>query len=160
MITAEAPEVYGYTIFCDDIRAEVGGKFTYVGAYSGNMFVQGEFPLTIPKFALGVVYMQRHDKIILPVKFWVFFPGDDEDKPSMQVEAPPEATQQIAIAAAQQKMDYATAYMHFGIANLVIREPGTMKVRAVRGDELIRLGALQILRAPTPEGSTPPPSSV
>ena len=59
MITDNSPEAYGYTIFCDDIRAEVGGKLTYVGSYSGTMLVHGSFPTIVPKLALGIVYCRR-----------------------------------------------------------------------------------------------------
>ena len=62
MITDDSPEAYGYTIFCDDIRAEVGGKLTYVGSYSGTMLVHGSFPTIVPKLALGMVYLQRRDR--------------------------------------------------------------------------------------------------
>lgn len=41
------------TIFCDDIRQEVGGKLTYVGAYSGSMLAE-QFPIALPKFCIAV----------------------------------------------------------------------------------------------------------
>ncbi|NLM16742.1 MAG: hypothetical protein GX221_03365 [Candidatus Riflebacteria bacterium] len=40
-----------YMIFCEDIRHEVGGKFTLVGVISNNLWTQ-EFPLVIPKLCL------------------------------------------------------------------------------------------------------------
>lgn len=36
------------TIFCDDVRHEVGGKMTYVGVYGTTMYVR-EFPLNLPQ---------------------------------------------------------------------------------------------------------------
>lgn len=42
-----------HTIFCDDIRHEVSGKLTYVGVYSGKMFVPA-FPTTLPKLCLAL----------------------------------------------------------------------------------------------------------
>ena len=44
---------YVLTIFCDDIRHEVGGKFSYIGVYSGQMFVPS-FPITLPKLCLAM----------------------------------------------------------------------------------------------------------
>ncbi len=41
------------TIFCDDIRHEVGGKLSYIGVYSGQMFVPS-FPITLPKLCLAL----------------------------------------------------------------------------------------------------------
>jgi hypothetical protein len=41
------------TLFCDDIRHEVGGKLSYIGVYSGGLFVPA-FPVTLPKLCLSV----------------------------------------------------------------------------------------------------------
>jgi hypothetical protein len=168
MITADAPEAYGYTIFCDDIRAEVGGKLTYVGCYAGTMFAP-TFPITLPKFCLGIVYMQQNDKIVLPIKIWVFLPGDDEDKPSIQAEGSPEddiaaaraaREARVALGGSTEELGYATVYSQFAVAGFVLKQPGVIRVRAVRGDQLIRLGSLEVLRT-TPGTSPPatPPSS-
>jgi hypothetical protein len=154
MKIADAPEAYGYTIFCDDIRAEVGGKLTYVGCYAGTMFLP-TFPFTMPKFCLGIVYMQRHGKVITPLKIWIFLPGDEEDKPSIHAESPEQpvaaldATRDARIAlGGTEERGYVTAYLQFGLMNLELKQPGVVRVRAVRGDHLIRLGALEVLRAP------------
>jgi hypothetical protein len=40
------------TLFCDDIRHEVGGKLSYIGVYSGGLFVRA-FPVTLPKLCLA-----------------------------------------------------------------------------------------------------------
>ena len=44
---------YVNTIFCDDIRHEVGNKFSYMGVYSVDMFVPG-FPVVLPKLCLAL----------------------------------------------------------------------------------------------------------
>lgn len=41
------------TLYCDDIRQEVGGKLTYVGAYAGSLLVSS-FPAVLPKFCVAV----------------------------------------------------------------------------------------------------------
>lgn len=41
------------TVFCDDIRQEIGGKLSYIGVYSGNMLVS-EFPAVLPKLCLAL----------------------------------------------------------------------------------------------------------
>src|SRR3990172_3366402 len=42
-----------FTIFCDDIRQEIGGKLSYIGVYGGQMFVPS-FPITLPKLCLAM----------------------------------------------------------------------------------------------------------
>jgi hypothetical protein len=41
------------TIFCDDIRHELGGKVSYIGVYSGRLFLP-TFPLALPKLCLAM----------------------------------------------------------------------------------------------------------
>jgi hypothetical protein len=41
------------TVFCDDIRQEVGGKLSLIGVYSGGLLVSA-FPVTLPKLCLFV----------------------------------------------------------------------------------------------------------
>ena len=41
------------TIFCDDIRNEMGGKLSYIGVYSGRLIVS-KFPVTLPKLCLAL----------------------------------------------------------------------------------------------------------
>lgn len=42
-----------HTIFCDDIRHEINGKVSYIGVYSGLMFVP-QFPISLPKLCLAL----------------------------------------------------------------------------------------------------------
>lgn len=44
---------YLQTIFCDDIRHEVAGKLSYIGAYGPRLFVPS-FPITLPKLCLAI----------------------------------------------------------------------------------------------------------
>jgi len=41
------------TLFCDDIRHEMGGKLSFIGAYSGELLVPA-FPARLPKLCLFV----------------------------------------------------------------------------------------------------------
>ena len=41
-----------FTTFCDDIRQEIGGKLSYMGVYSSDLYVGG-FPITLPKFCVA-----------------------------------------------------------------------------------------------------------
>jgi hypothetical protein len=43
---------HGYSIFCDDIRNEVGGKLSFIGCYNAVMFVPSQFPCLLPKFCV------------------------------------------------------------------------------------------------------------
>jgi hypothetical protein len=153
MIVADSPDVYGYTIFCDDIRVEVGGKLTYVGAYQGTMVVQGTFPLLLPKFAMHFVYMQRRPNIVPPTKIIVVTPGTTEEDPAIGIEIPEAAALQAitnseTLAGIGTETAYAAMQGPIMLTNFVIAEPGIVKVRAIRGDQFIRLGSLRVLQDP------------
>jgi len=160
MITADSPDVYGYTIFCDDIRVEVGGKLTYVGTYTGTLFIQSAFPALLHKIAMSIVYMQRHTIFVPSAKFQIFLPGTPEDTP-MTLDLPEEAVQDaITTARAMAKNaigenSYATLAAQLSLTNLVIQEPGLIRVRVVREDQLIKLGALQVKQHPNFQDSKP-----
>jgi hypothetical protein len=165
MKTSEGPDVFGYTVFCDDIRIELGGKVTFVGAYTAQMFVHGTFPATLPKFALGVFYSQKKSAAIWPTKIWAFMPGDSEEKPSFEMVGPEDEETRLfggaQIARASMGLDEGQYFANFFpivLANLVLPRPGQIKVRAVRGDELFRLGALEILQSPGITNQPPVPT--
>ena len=157
----DPPDAWGYTIFCDDIRVEIGNKLTYVGTYSGQLLIHGSFPSTIPKLCLGIVYYQRLSKGVLPVRINVFMPNDPDEKPSFQAEMPPEAAQhavedaqELASREGPQAAAFVTAYMQVAFTPATITQPGLVRVRAIRGDELIRLGTLDV--RPAADVASPP----
>src|SRR5208282_5784869 len=55
-------------IFCDDIRQEVGNKLSYMGCYTGQMFVQA-FPLALPKVCVAMHAVTPADNPFKQIKF-------------------------------------------------------------------------------------------
>lgn len=49
------------TIFCDDVRHELGGKLSYIGDYSGVLLVPA-FPVTLPKLCLVIKVLTPAEK--------------------------------------------------------------------------------------------------
>jgi len=49
------------TVFCDDIRHELGGKLSYIGVYSGMLFVP-TFPATLSKLCLAMNVLTPADR--------------------------------------------------------------------------------------------------
>lgn len=49
------------TVFCDDVRHELGGKLSYIGVYSGMLFVQ-TFPATLSKLCLAMNVLTPADR--------------------------------------------------------------------------------------------------
>jgi hypothetical protein len=149
----DAPDIFGYTIFCDDIRQETGGLVSLVGVYRARMFVHGTFPIAIPKFGFAISYFQRRELVLPgPVRIQIALPGDADEKPSIETEIPAD-TAEKALAEALQfatsvgtEPNFASVHANFTLAPLLFNCPGLIRVRAVRGDELVRLGSLRVLQ--------------
>ena len=45
---------YAHALYCDDIRQEIGGKTSYIGAYRSDLVVAGEPPAIRPQLCVGV----------------------------------------------------------------------------------------------------------
>jgi hypothetical protein len=121
------------------------------------------FPFVLPRLGIAINYLQRPSVFLAPLKFVVFLPSDPDDKPSIVAELPEQATTEALANAEKRKsvsMDpsntYASVYLNFNFAMLPITKSGSLKVRAVRENNLFRLGSLKIetppISAPAFEG--------
>jgi hypothetical protein len=63
------------TLFCDDIRHEIGGKLSLIGVYSAVLLVR-EFPVTLPKLCLSIKLVTPADSPIQTLTLRVL--RDDE----------------------------------------------------------------------------------
>jgi hypothetical protein len=155
----DTPEIYGYTIFCDDMRQEVGGKNSFIGCYNSIIFIHTPFPASLPKFCFCVTLNQRREILDPNIELKIFMPGDIDDSPSFQgVWSEPSpgfvAHQTARAVEGLPAADQRTVSMQAVLitAPLVIKEAGMIKVRAMRQGELIRLGSIRVVQAPQQDG--------
>jgi len=147
IVSKETPS--GETIFCDDIRMEVGNKTSYIGIYSGSINLDKPPPTQLAKFALAIYYSERPGESTDPVRLAIFLPGDTNDAPTVNAELPVEQMRSRPAPSMMEFDDPAiTVMMHVVIAPLRINEEGLIKVRAYRGDLEIKLGAIHVLSKP------------
>jgi hypothetical protein len=136
---------YGYTVFCDDIRQEVGGKITFVGTYRQALIVHGTFPITLPKFAMAIHYLEKTSETPEKVDLKVFFPGDADDAPSISGELSlAEASKGVPDAEKNNPKRVSTFTTQIVIAPFELKASGSIKVRIKRGDQIIRVGRLRV----------------
>lgn len=148
---------YGYTLFCDDLRTEVGNKYSLMGMYTGALHIQGQLPALLPKFVMIISYFERPNESTEPVEIRVFLPGDDESTPSFKTEIPRESlkSDNSQIELEEPTPDRLISTRIFApISPLHIKKEGRIKVRAYRGDLEVRLGTL-LIKALPPEGASP-----
>jgi hypothetical protein len=150
---------YGYSIFCDDIRKESGGKLSFIGCYNGVIFVSSQFPLSLPRFCIHLHIFSPSTMPFSSIVARCYTPGEDRPIFEQPIE-PPEQTQQRELVAHLEKEAAAPLYIVAGtsliFSPLEIRGPGLIRVRAVidGADEEMRLGSLRI-EAMRPETRSP-----
>jgi hypothetical protein len=141
---------FGDVTFCDDIRNEVGGKITLVGVYPHVMYVHSDFPATLPKLGLLIKYSERLDAPRENVELMVFLPGELEPtvRGTLPIQELTTSSDTSEFEAPESELPH---YAHVGVqvvfSPLLLKQQGSIIVRAVRAGEEIRLGRLSILRA-------------
>jgi hypothetical protein len=149
------PSAFGSTIFCDDIRQEVDGKLMILGAYGSDMNINAEFPVSLPKFCALVTYNERVGAVSDPASLLLFMPGDDEDNPTIRADIPIEQARADAPHRLVKREDYPETpdpvivfRAPIVMSPCIIRSTGVVRIRMRLGDRYVKLGALQVNRAP------------
>lgn len=164
----DTPDVFGSTIFCDDIRQESNGKFLLIGVYQGVILMNVAFPVKIPRLALVVSVSQKVDKFHPHMVLHIFLPGDSDEKASLTAEfGENEAGALLKHADANADAmglpvgdrHYTTAHMNLQWDGLEIKQPGSIKVRVDIGGKRYKLGTIQVRPNPQIPQQTPPPSA-
>jgi hypothetical protein len=138
------PTPYGYTIFCDDIRFEQENKITLVGIYAGEMIFSSPFPVMIPKLGLSVRYFEKPGESSEPVLMEVYFPGDNDDTPTMKAEIPYKEMRERSLTPIEGMDTRLGTGMNTVISPVPLKQEGYIKVRIRRGSDVIRVGSLRI----------------
>lgn len=146
MAEIRASTPFGRTIFCDDIRQEVGGKITIIGVYSGVMFVLGEAPYHLPKFCFLVEYAEGKNANSPPIALQIFLPGDDEEQPSFSFDLPTPPNE-IENDPFVEEPSYIGMRIPVVLSPFEVPSEGVIKVRMKRGDDYISLGSLAVRTA-------------
>lgn len=164
-MTEEVPlaKAYGNVVFCDDIRVEEGGKFSFMGVYTNAIIVHSEFPVTLPKFGIFITYIEQYGQMEGDLSLRVYLPGDPDDKPSMVGDTIPASFREFTklpdpdseFPIDKPVKQYRSPLL---LAPFTLRQKGFIKVRALVGNELVRLGAIKVDQA-LPAQPSPPEGS-
>jgi hypothetical protein len=137
------PTSSGYTIFCDDIRREDNGKYFFIGVYFGEMIISPKLPIVLPTFVAFVNYRVSPGETAAPVVAKLFVPGSDEAIAAVDVPIG-EMTQSAAPIVGEDTSATISTLIPIRLSPFVVEQEGLIKVRAYRGGEEIRLGALRV----------------
>ena len=142
---------YGYSIFCDDIRNEAGGKLSFIGCYNGVIFISGQFPLVLPKLCVHTHVFSPASKPFNSIVVRCYLPGDDTPFSEEAIKTPRRSEQSELVANLKTNTDaplFIVAATSLVFTPLELKSAGLLRVRALidAGQEL-RLGSLRIERA-------------
>jgi len=135
---------YVQTLFCDDIRHELGGKLSYIGVYSGGLFVTS-FPITLPKLCLSVQVVTPGEKPMDSLTLRVL--KDEEVLQEIVVdEAQLSAASVIPEEMTDDERNERLQLAHFMLvfSPIQFEAPCVLRVRALTGDEELHGVALKV----------------
>lgn len=135
---------WGFSLFCDDIRPEIGGKYSLMGVYQADILFPSPAPFSVPKFGILVKYYETIDSRTDDLSLRVYLPGDQKDAPTLTMPVPrPEiGPRPPDLEEDQERIFAATVPIMF--APLIVTKEGYIKVRMFRGDIVTNLGSLKV----------------
>ena len=139
---------FGYSIFCDDIRLEVGNKTSLIGIYSGVLGFEGsEFPITIPKLCIVVTWCQDTSDEVHPVTLKIIYEKENgEEQPLLEGELAVAGFKNVTrISESASRL---TAQAQAVISPITFEAAGSIKVRAYYNSEEFKLGRLHVIQGP------------
>jgi hypothetical protein len=159
----------GHATFCDDIRQEDNGKHLLIGVYNSVMYVP-QFPFVALKMCFRIRYVERPNDASQPVQFRIFLPGAKPDNPALTWDIPTENRPVPSEQELQAQVEWLQSLSGEGwetpeptyvqmynltLTPLIISQEGAIRVRAYRGDDVIRIGSMLVRTRPPDD---PPPA--
>ena len=147
----------GFTVYCDDIRHEVSGKITLVGAYAGEITIFGEAPLILPQLKALVVCRFPPEAHPTDVKLRVIYTREGEEdlvllNSHINVDAgaenPGRATTSNELNNKPHSLNISQFRTLVSLNAIHVRAAGYFKTRMLMGEDEIRLGALKVILQP------------
>ena len=140
----------GLTIFCDDIRQEIGGKYSLVGCYGGELIVVSDGNAVLPKLCASINLRIPSDHEFQEITLEITKSNGDQKKELFKTSVrfediksnSPEGRRPEADTTEEKVLDLRMPWI---ISPLEVTEDCLIKVRAYIDDECLKLGALKIL---------------
>lgn len=126
-----------YTIFCDDLRQEVGNKVSFMGVYQGMMFVQS-FPASLTKVCAAVTVRLPRGTAVNSLVFKLLL----QDEVIAERSVDPQTL--MAKQNKEQGLDALMATALFQIVPFSIEEPAVLKSRVYFDSHELKAGGLGI----------------
>lgn len=137
-------EPFMWVTFCDDVRQEVGNKYSMMGIYGSNLIVPS-FPTVLPKLCCTFNVRVPVDALPRQVVFKLF----RGDEAIFEAEMSP-ASDQNTLAQLPPELDESHALTIATVAqfmNFAVTEQVLLRARAIVDGRELRGGSLELLAA-------------
>lgn len=126
------------TQYCDDIRREVGNKYSLMGCY-GSELITEKLPAVLQKLCVQVRVITPIEQPFSKVVIHAFLNGDNIADFDIDISKMPEAEKE-----AFPDANWMTITAMLVLSPLAIEEPCMLKIEAETEDETLRGGSLRI----------------
>jgi len=134
----------GYTIFCDDIRQEIGNKCSLMGIYGPDMFVDNPFPLMMAKMGFHITFRDDPHAQLSPITLCIYLPVYEQDNPTYRSDIYRSQAALPPLPGTLGPTARRMATINVLLSPLNLKEPGKIKVRMLVDGEKIKLGTLRV----------------
>jgi len=138
---AKRSTIRGYTLFCDDIRQEIGGKLSIMGLYQTHLHISPGLPAVLPKFSMYIQFRLFPEESKEDFSLKVFFETSEDVLLLEQTVPYPE---EVAAEPMFEPDSFHLANLIINLAPFEIKEAGRLKVRMYQSGLEYKLGSLVI----------------
>jgi hypothetical protein len=131
---------YGNTIFCDDIRFEIGGKASLMGCFGAELRAFGQAPLMLSSLAAFVSVRIPQAMVFQKLAVVLLADFGDSQKEVARVDLPVEPKQRDGIEAGQ----LLSVDVPFRLSPFIIEGEGFLRCRAYLDELEVKLGSLRV----------------
>jgi uncharacterized protein DUF6941 len=134
------------SVFCDDIRMEVGNKFSIMGIYSGDIIINHpQQPTLLPKLGAVVFLITDLNDIPEHISISVYLPPNRTELLKMEMDVPKLEHQEDAVKAQFRSIVV--------FPPVTLTEEGFIEITINTGREELRAGRLFVRFVPPPDVS-------
>jgi hypothetical protein len=157
VIDQDRNKAWGYALFADDIRMEIGGKSSLMGIYQSDIVFPDttKFPIILPKFVVQIMYFEMADEIKGDLSFKVTFGRDvivDAPVARPHLSTATDLSNLLPEDPSEDKERIVHIRMPIVISPLPISEMGRLRVRTHYEDgSVLKLGSIAIRQIPEAE---------
>jgi hypothetical protein len=150
-------KAWGFALFGDDVRVELGGKTSLMGIYQSDMLFPGsmKFPFLLPKFIIQVMYYEMVSAIDGDLVFRVTQGSKHDTIAEMPILRKDLRVAATAIGNEEASEDFERIIhirMPLVLSPFQITEVGRLRVRAHYSDgAVLKLGSIAIRQLPDDE---------